>query len=338
MGHRMANKAYLLVIRYAYQKNTPILVGSLVLLLLSFYAPILWATTPTTDQPGQPLANFYVFQIPTDNQTVVDREKQIREAFQRMLVTLSGTSEILQKPRVVSVLKQVDNFVSQFTYEGFGKDATQPKTLKVTFSEKATNNLIKALGYHLWNAPRVDTLVWLALEKEDEKYWVNAETEANMWSTVQQALGNIRVPMVSPLFDLMDETEFSVGAAWQKKFVTVPAMMQRYGVDSCLLGLLREHPGGWHAEWFLFARSVTNVLQQGWQVSRMELPDLLQNSVDHLGVSLAKGVSGKALVSADSTEVVEALEPIIAAETVPPKNSEEGTQIAISGAIRTIST
>jgi len=177
------------------------------------------------------------------------------------------------------------------------------------------------------------------MEKDDEQYWVNAETEVNIWSTLQQALDDIRVPVVSPLFDLMDESEFPIQKVWQEKFATaVPVMMKRYGVENCLLGLLQEHPGGWHAEWFLFSKSPasTNILQQTWQVARLELPELLQNSIDRLGVSLAKGVPGKVLATdlapSESTEE-EASEPtnMTGTEAILPKNPEDGTQIAISG-------
>jgi len=80
MGRFMTKKAYL-TRKYGHQKNMLIRIGGLIALLLSFYSPIVLAADAAS-QPAQPPTSFYVFQIPTENQSVVEREKQIREAFQ----------------------------------------------------------------------------------------------------------------------------------------------------------------------------------------------------------------------------------------------------------------
>lgn len=307
---------------------------SLLLLSVGLGCPTAFA-----DLQNKPPSNLYVTHIATATQSVTARETLVKQAFQNTLVKLSGSSAILQHRKVTEALKNADNFVSQFTYEGFGAGATataQSKILKITFSQKAVNQLIKDAGHSVWNAPRRDVLVWLAVEKNDEKHWVNAETEAPVWSSVQTALDKIQLPMVTPLFDLMDETEFSVDTLWQKKFAAVPNTMQRYGVESCVLGLLREHPGGWHAEWFLFSKG-SQKPEKIWQSAHIEWPDMLQSGIDQLGIYLAAGgvrAASEATVASEEMDALTSEESVFGGNTataVKAAEQSKETQIAIAG-------
>jgi hypothetical protein len=277
-------------------------------------------------EPQKPLTdlNLYTVTVPAATQQTKERDQLIRQAFQKVLLRLTSSPDFIKTPASQKALQQVDSFVSQFTFEGFSEHAAQEKALKVIFNPVALNQFLKKAGRPVWNAPRQNTLVWVVLEREDKRFWVTPESAPDIWPGIMQAFNDRAVPVVSPLFDLLDEREFSIETIWQKQFGPILPTLKRYGAPLCVLGLLREHPGGWHAEWFLFSNTTTEPLKQ-WEVTALDLAPFLQNSLDDLGLFLAKG-DFKSKVAAE-TVVEEAGQAM--SESV--LSQQEETQVAIAG-------
>lgn len=274
------------------------------------------------EKPSSDLT-LYTVTIPAVTQQTKERDQLIQQAFQKVLVRLTSSPDFLKTSIVQKALKQVDSFVSQFTFEGFSEHSTQAKTLKVMFNPVALNQFLKKSGRPVWNAPRQGTLVWVGLEREDKRFWVTPESAPDIWKGITQAFEDRAVPMVSPLFDLLDEREFPIEAIWENQFGSVLPTLKRYGAQLCVLGLLREHPGGWHAEWFLFSHTKAEPLKQ-WQVTALDLEPFLQNSLEDLGAFFAK-------TDLKSVAWAETLIPSEQFVEAGVSSNQEETQVAIAG-------
>jgi hypothetical protein len=275
------------------------------------------STKPSAD------LTLYTITVPAVTQQTKEREQLIQQAFQKVLLRLTSSAVFLKTPAVQQALKQVDPFVSQFTFEGFGENSTQEKALKVVFNSVALNQFLKKLGRPIWNEHRQNTLVWVGLEREDKRFWVTPDSAPEIWTGVAQAFQDRAVPMVFPLFDLLDETEFPIKKIWENQFERVLPTLKRYGAQLCVLGLMREHPGGWHAEWFLFSDTKIEPLKQ-WQVTDLDIEPFLQNSLEDLGTFLAK----TDLKTAASSEVSVVPEQMLGAAAL---SDQEDIQVAIAG-------
>jgi len=75
--------------------------------------------------------------------------------------------------------------------------------------------------------------------------------------------------------------------ASRRSFEHLPTIMHRYGAGACLLGLLKEHPGGWQAEWRLFDPSLGEAPQKTWETIGLALPEVLQEGINQFGLYLA---------------------------------------------------
>jgi hypothetical protein len=267
---------------------------------------------------------LYTVTVPAQTQQIKERDQLIQQAFQKVVVRLTSSSAFLKKPAVQQALKQVDPFVSQFTFEGFGEHSTQEKALKVVFNPPALNQFLQRAGHPIWNAPRQNTLVWIGVERQDKRFWVTPESAPDIWKGITQAFEDRAVPVVFPLFDMLDEREFPIETIWETQFGPVLPTLKRYGAQLCVLGLIREHPGGWHAEWFLFSDKKTEPLKQ-WQITALEMAPFLQDSLEDLGTFLAKP-DQKSITSSE----IEAALPEHVVGTEISSNQEE-TQVAITG-------
>lgn len=274
---------------------------------------------------AEPVAELalYTVTIPAKTQSIQERNQLLQEAFQKVLLRLSGSADFLKNERVQLALKQVDPFISRFTFEGFGDKATQPKALKVVFSPVAVNQLLKKSHRPIWKHARQNTLLWVGIERGDQRYWVTPESEPEIWRTFTQAFEDRAIPLVSPLFDLLDERDLPIEAVFEKQFSTMIPTLKRYGTQLGVLGLISEHPGGWHAEWFLFSDKTLEPLTQ-WSVTELALSSLLNNGLDQLGTFLSEHnpiadqyINPNPVLSAQSTDIK------------PEINPE--TQVAISG-------
>ena len=159
--------------------------------------------------------------------------------------------------------------------------------------------------------------MWVGLERgEQPRQWVTKASAPDIWNGVHENLNRMAVPVITPLFDLMDEKEFSVDNLWQWDFASVQAGIQRYGVPLCLVALLSEHPGGWYTEWFLFSNKEPDPIKE-WEVVDITLDGVIAKSLDNVGQYLAK------------QEIAALLSP--QGDNVASATTTGETQIAVAG-------
>ena len=76
---------------------------------------------------------LYTTKVPATSQQVEEREQLFRQAFQDVIVRLTGSPSFLESPAFKNALTKIDPFVSRFSYEGFGGGSETAKNAKGDF-------------------------------------------------------------------------------------------------------------------------------------------------------------------------------------------------------------
>ena len=205
------------------------------------------------------IEGLYEAQVPVKTQVQSERFQVYPEALAQVIVKISGDTSAPERPLLASTVAAARRLVQQYHYvelvEGESPAlAEQGYTHKLVVQfdgESLTHKLVEA-GVPLWGRTRPEVLVLLAVEDREVRYVLAANASAEMESYVANASLRRGLPTLLPLMDLEDQRHFSFADVWGGFYASISPVVQRYGVDSVLLGrLLRESDGGWQARWSL---------------------------------------------------------------------------------------
>jgi hypothetical protein len=230
------------------------------------------------------MKNLYEVKIPVKNQSSDERQKSIREAFGVLLVRLTGNEGINSMEQVIALTEKADQYVRQFRYEqepvpllehykkeqaerariaeeeGFSMlpnlrepishDEETRQVLSVAFDEMAVNKLIWSNRLPFWSKTRPSTIVWLAIQDEQERFLLDANQPSVFLDVLRRAARERGIPLVFPLQDLQDQISINVGDVWGNFESTIRKASTRYETESILTGrLLRDPTGIWRGRW-----------------------------------------------------------------------------------------
>ena len=160
-----------------------------------------------------------------------------RVALSEVLVKVSGSTDVLQNPVLVSALKKSRSLVQQYAYTRSGGGSGELHA-RFEFDESVISNLVAKAGAPLWTANRPPVLVWVVIEGPDGRAFLNRETAPEMVSLITEAFARRGVPAQLPLYDLNDAAIISVDNLWKLDKASLTAASQRYGVEEILAGRL----------------------------------------------------------------------------------------------------
>ncbi|MGL4826487.1 MAG: DUF2066 domain-containing protein [Vibrionaceae bacterium] len=174
------------------------------------------------------LQAFDLYQVSVNLADTKDAlEQQAKtQAFQEVLVRVSGNKKIVDDPQVATILTKPSPYINDLSVaqELGGRVAT------FNFDEKKIQTLLSQLQANYWPLPRQEVLFWL----------INAEDQSLLWeqSTAEQVIllkkaGVKRgLPVVLPLGDMDDLTTISARDVWDNFNPIIGKASERYGITS----------------------------------------------------------------------------------------------------------
>lgn len=217
-------------------------------------------------------------EVPVQDQSSAVRTAALRVALGRVLVRMTGQSDVATTDAGKALLANPEQLVQQYRY--FTESGQEPLVLKlwVRFDGDAIREALQQQGIAYWGGDRPETLVWLAVEDRDSRYVVSADDASEARHDLDVAAQTRGVPLVYPLMDLEDQTRVRFASLWKDTFV-VGAASQRYHTPAVLIGRI-EHldTGGWAARWQLSMAGNT----RNWSDSHPQLAALLRQGIDDL--------------------------------------------------------
>jgi uncharacterized protein len=220
--------------------------------------------------------------VPVANQSAEALTAASREGLAEVLVKVSGTRELLQKPVIVSALDDARNHVQQYSYVRRAPPATG-LALRVEFDGPFITNLVKRAGAPLWTANRPTVLAWVMVEDEQGRHFINNDSAQQLQVLVEE-FSRRGVPVKLPVFDLADTTAVNPEDAWRLDADVMRAASERYNVQDILVGRLPsagegQSPGEWT---YLHDEEQTNR-----SVTAPDLPTFLRDGVDLVAGEMA---------------------------------------------------
>ncbi|WP_417222220.1 DUF2066 domain-containing protein [Amphritea sp.] len=235
----------------------------------------------TLTQAGM-VKGLYSAEMLVPEQLAQPSDEQLQQGLKAVLIKVSGRSNVMNKPAVVSALQQPSAWLNQFSYQatqtpisaGDGREVLGQRLL-LEFDQVLVERLLQQANLNPVGSARPVVLVWLAEQRgAAPRDYVAPESEIYTQLTQQaQARG---VPLDIPLFDLNDQTALDVSDLWGFFREPIEQASQRYQPDAILIGrLTQSHTGGWQTEWLLLqAGNARSIKPEG------ALSDQLQEVID----------------------------------------------------------
>ncbi len=179
-----------------------------------------------------------------------------REALSQVFVKVSGSTDVLQNPVLVSALGNSRSLVQQYAY--ISRDADSGGFLaRFEFDEAVISNFIMRSGAPLWTENRPAVLVWMVVEGAGGKQFLNNETSPEMVAQISAEFARRGVPAQFPLYDLNDAALVTVEDVWRLNSSALVAASARYGARDILAGRLATlSSGGGTGDWsYLYGSS-----------------------------------------------------------------------------------
>jgi hypothetical protein len=202
---------------------------------------------------------LYEAEVPVASQDAKDRDRALRTALLEVVVRVSGQRRVSPTGVLSAAVQNPSRYVQEYGYGALpgGGGASRPAAagaprLWARFDPNALNQLLRQAGLPVWGRSRPTTLIWLAVERGDQRDFVGVgDPLAGALQGRARARG---LPIALPSLDPQERGGVRVEDVWNDLPDKVTPGSRRFGADAVLLGRARERiPGLWETRWTLVA-------------------------------------------------------------------------------------
>ncbi|MFK7160871.1 DUF2066 domain-containing protein [Marinospirillum sp. MEB164] len=165
-------------------------------------------------------AHLYQISIPVTDTTAATRAEAANQVLSRLLVRLTGEAaiaaafppedfaaepELYQEDPAFDLwqsLSEAQQWVAEFSYQSTAVRLTDEQgrpvptqLLVLTFDEQGIRQLIRRMGYRVWDSTRPRSLMWILLDGRQGRYLVNPSTNAALAEVVEQQAQERGIPV-----------------------------------------------------------------------------------------------------------------------------------------------
>ncbi len=209
---------------------------------------------------------LYLVKWPVAEQSKTARWKAALAGLKEVLVRKSGSLDILQHNDVQQAYSKVTSYLQRFEYVSQqSKASSSPYTISLYFEPRLIDALIQDAKMPLWGKNRPVTILWLAIEKNYQRYILNenflenstdqniglsnknrdTNSDVSVFDKLQENSVRRGVPIITPLMDLEDQASVTISDIWGRFPSTIIQASQRYSADSILLGRIFKQGEQW---------------------------------------------------------------------------------------------
>ena len=193
---------------------------------------------------GEEIADLYGALVPVPDQTSVSRAQGVNDAFEKVLIKLTGNSHIMELPQLQPFLTDPMAFLDSV---GFGEihnsplDKSNITGLDVKFDRRSIDKLLRQAQLPVVPTNRPQFLVWIIVDDMPlGRRFINESVAkqnlADDYSTqflnaFDIAMKDRAIPYFLPSYDLEDQLSLSVNEAWSLRVDFLDRASQRYAAD-----------------------------------------------------------------------------------------------------------
>lgn len=212
-----------------------------------------------------------------------ERNVGIAQGLGKVLVRISGQSNILATDGAQAILKQANQYMLQYSYESLTpehkavffeendevanpdienyealKNSNSIKLLKLRFDQSVLVKRLQDQGFPVWLDQRPALLLWWVREDQGARK-VISDTENEVFSSESKissafyyASEQKGLTIKLPLMDIQDQQSISVSEIWGGFEEHLQTASKRYQVSTYVNGRSYYENGKWHASWHLY--------------------------------------------------------------------------------------
>lgn len=205
---------------------------------------------------------LYEAEVPVFGQDQEQRDEAMQSALLEVLIKVSGSGDIANRPEMAEFLAKPSQFVEQYRYRNRPSDKpfsegenSSTQLLWVSFDKQAINKLLTNKGLPIWGHSRPTVLVWLAIQDQGDRYLLGTGSSSSEFQVALQHAAQRRgLPFLLPLLDLQDQISLKVSDVWGDFQEQILKASARYQTEAILVGRIYQDAGlQWHAQWGLYA-------------------------------------------------------------------------------------
>jgi hypothetical protein len=208
------------------------------------------------------------------------KEQVIQQGFEKVLIKVSGKTNVLDNPALKSQLKKAATLVQEYGYSTINSQTF----FTVKFDSDGVNQMLRDTGVPIWGLNRPLITVWA----ENETPTQNPEVISNDSSDdikmlLQEASHDRGIPVLFPMMDLSEINQVSVNDV---KTFTIPNLVnaaKRYDGDAILVMRVFPETNGFSAQ----ARLVLGSDSWDWKISGKNKSELMHGIMDNVADTLS---------------------------------------------------
>ncbi len=222
---------------------------------------------------GVAITPLYEATLSCQSQAEAERQTLFKQGLIQVLEKLSGEKGFERDEKVIRATARITDYVEQYAYQG--------NELTVRFSADLINRLLNQSGHAaVWGQRRPKVILWLAVEQNQDRHLVGAETDPNLQAQLEKWAAEKGLPLVLPLMDLEDVSNVSVTDVWGQFPSTIQEASKRYEAQVVLVAKLSQNLTAqdgkvWVASWQL----LTAKDSPSWTVSGETRDDVLMQGL-----------------------------------------------------------
>lgn len=191
------------------------------------------------------------------------RSEGFRTALERVLVKVTGQSDVVSESSLEPLLEQSERYVQQYRYEEIEDAAARAGTaapdaepvpryrMQVVFGRARIDELLKERDVATWDVYRPQVLVWLAFDDGQRRSLVAADHSGAVDRALRDVAEHRGLPLLLPLMDTEDQRRieyFDIQGGFLER---VREASSRYRAAMVLVGHVYPASGGWRGQWTL---------------------------------------------------------------------------------------
>lgn len=242
--------------------------------------------------PGEAaeVTGLYRAEVPVASQDAASRNRAIGEAFQQVLIKVTGREAVAEQPALQEKIQDASAYVQQYRYRIAPTPMNAPPTaevqrlLQVQFDPQAVNRLLTEQKLPIWGVTRPLILIWLGIEENGKHHMVMPGQEPQLTAAIEKTADARGLPILMPLLDLEDQSRLQAEDLWGKSVKPVREASQRYEPDLILVGTFRHASDPyWHGNWTL----LTPQGFEDWKSKGMDEQQVADQGIRELAERLA---------------------------------------------------
>ena len=213
-----------------------------------------WVASPVQPAHAERVRDIYASEVIVASRRDDDRQRASGWALIRVLLRLTGWSELPHNPVLDSVRNDASAYLRSHRYSTIQfPDGRTEIVLSVLFEPSYVEELMREAGLKLWPANRSNIVVW-GLRDGREPVLLNPDNAPALTELARSYSRQYALPVRLPLMDLEDTRNLSPKQLLAGNFAQVRRASRRYLADSILVGVLNGADEiGWSARWqYLF--------------------------------------------------------------------------------------